>query len=311
MMKLVPHSIAAVFAVVLLNAASAIAQAPPLPAAPPPPPAPPEMGVAFMEPPMMFENETVTGAPYSAEAVTSVVQTLADGNRIVRESKADVARDRAGRTRREQGLSMFGPMINASEDLRHVQITDPETRTIIMLDTKSKTAHKMPTPNIRLMTKVVRGDTTTTFEAAVPPPPPPPPPPPSLAGVPSTLSVEGPMLFYAAEGKAVMGKPKVEPLGKQFMEGIEAEGTRTTFTIPSGQIGNELPINVVSERWFSPELKVLVMSRQSDPRFGETTYRLTNISRGEPSPSLFEIPSDFTVEDANTKRDVIFRRIEK
>ena len=309
MMKLVLHSIAAMLAVTLLNAASAAAQVPPhLPAAPP---APPEMGIAFMEPPMMFENETVTGAPYSAEAITSVVQTLADGNRIVRESKADIARDRAGRTRREQGLSMFGPMINASEDLRHVQITDPETRTIIMLDTKNKTAHKMPTPNIRLMTKVMRGDTTDTFEAAVPPPPPPPPPPPALAGIPSTLSVEGPTLFYAAEGKAVMGKPKVEPLGKQFMEGVEAEGTRTTFTIPSGQIGNELPINIVSERWFSPELKVLVMSRQSDPRFGETTYRLTNISRGEPAPSLFEIPSDFTVEDANQKRDVIFRRMAK
>jgi hypothetical protein len=268
------------------------------------------MGIAFMEPPMMFENEPVTGAPYSAEAVTSVVQTLADGNRIVRESKADIARDRAGRTRREQGLSMFGPMINGSDDLRHVQITDPETRTMIMLDMKNKTAHKMPAPNIRVMTKVVRADTTTTFEAAVPPPPPPPPPPPSLSGIPSTLSVEGPV-FYAAQGKAVMGQPKVEQLGKQFMEGVEAEGTRTTFTIPSGQIGNELPLNIVSERWFSPELKVLVMSRQSDPRFGETTYRLTNISRGEPSPSLFEIPSDFTVEVPNTKGNVIFRRIEK
>jgi len=305
MMKLVPYSIAAVFAVTLLNAPIAAAQAPP-----PPPPAPPEMGIAFIEPPMTFENETVTGAPYSAEAVTSVVQTLADGNRIVRESKADVARDRAGRTRREQGLSMFGPMINASEDLRHVQITDPETRTIIMLDTKNKTAHKMPAPNIRVMTKVMGGDATTTFEAAVPPPPPLPPPPPS-SGIPSTLSVEGPTLFYATQGKAVMGKPKIEQLGKQFMEGVEAEGTRTTFTIPAGQIGNEMPISIVSERWFSPDLKVLVMSRQSDPRFGETTYRLTNITRGEPSPSLFEIPSDFTVEDANVKRDVIFRRMVK
>ena len=66
------------------------------------------------------------------------------------------------------------------------------------------------------------------------------------------------------------------------IEGVRAEGTRTTMTIPAGQIGNELPINIVSERWFSPDLKVLVMSRQSDPRFGETTYRLTNLSRAEP-----------------------------
>ena len=89
-------------------------------------------------------------------------------------------------------------------------------------------------------------------------------------------------------------KPVVESLGTQFMEGVAVEGTRTTLTIPAGQIGNEQPINIVSERWFSPDLKVLVMSRQSDPRFGETTYRLTNITRAEPSPQLFEIPADFT-----------------
>ena len=103
-------------------------------------------------------------------------------------------------------------------------------------------------------------------------------------------------------------KPVVESLGTQFMEGVAVEGTRTTLTIPAGQIGNELPINVVSERWFSPDLKVLVMSRQSDPRFGETTYRLTNITRAEPSPQLFEIPADFTIVDPAAQREMIFER---
>ena len=93
------------------------------------------------------------------------------------------------------------------------------------------------------------------------------------------------------------------------MEGVEADGTRTTFTIPKGQIGNEQPLSIVSERWFSPALKVLVMSRQSDPRFGETTYRLANINRSEPSPALFEIPSDFTVEEG--PRDFMFRKMTK
>ena len=81
------------------------------------------------------------------------------------------------------------------------------------------------------------------------------------------------------------------------IEGVEAEGTRSTTTIPAGQIGNELPITIVSERWVSPDLKVLVMSRQSDPRFGETTYRLTNITRSEPSPDLFQVPPDFKIMD--------------
>jgi hypothetical protein len=79
-------------------------------------------------------------------------------------------------------------------------------------------------------------------------------------------------------------------------------------TIPAGQIGNELPIKMVSERWFSPELKVLVMSRQSDPRYGETSYRLTNITRGEPLPELFEIPSDFKVIEPGRNADVIIER---
>ena len=105
-------------------------------------------------------------------------------------------------------------------------------------------------------------------------------------------------------------KPVVEDLGRQFMEGVTVEGTRTTMTIPAGQIGNEQPIKVVSERWFSPELKVLVMSRQADPRFGETTYRLTNVTRDEPSPELFEVPSDFKVIEPGImgNRDVIIER---
>jgi hypothetical protein len=88
-----------------------------------------------------------------------------------------------------------------------------------------------------------------------------------------------------------------ESLGKQNIEGVEAEGTRTTVTIPAGEIGNERPIEIVSERWYSPELQLVVMTRNSDPRSGETTYRLTNISRTEPAKSLFEVPADYTVKE--------------
>jgi hypothetical protein len=70
------------------------------------------------------------------------------------------------------------------------------------------------------------------------------------------------------------------------------------MTIPAGQIGNDRPIEIDSERWYSPELKALVLSRHVDPRFGETTYHLSNIVLGEPSASLFEVPPDFEVVDA-------------
>ena len=82
-----------------------------------------------------------------------------------------------------------------------------------------------------------------------------------------------------------------------MIEGVEAEGTRTTTTIPAGQIGNDLPINIVSEQWYSPELQLLVMTKHSDPRTGETTYRLTNISRAELDHSLFEVPADYTLRN--------------
>ncbi|MDQ1560451.1 MAG: hypothetical protein QOD32_3511 [Pyrinomonadaceae bacterium] len=99
----------------------------------------------------------------------------------------------------------------------------------------------------------------------------------------------------APEGERV--KPVKESLGKQLVEGVEAEGTRTTITFPAGMMGNERPINIVSERWYSSELQTVVMSKHSDPRFGETTYRLTNINRSEPARTLFEVPSDYAVKE--------------
>jgi hypothetical protein len=88
-----------------------------------------------------------------------------------------------------------------------------------------------------------------------------------------------------------------QSLGTQVVEGVRAEGTRTTTTIPAGAIGNELPIEMVAERWYSPELQVVVLTRRTDPRFGETVYRLTNIVRAEPPAALFQIPSDFKIEE--------------
>ncbi len=274
------------------------------------------MNFAFMDEPIAFDAEPVANAPYSAEAVTDVVQTLADGNRIVRQNKNQVARDGQGRTRREQGFAMFGPLVKgpgAGDAPRHVQISDPTTGTMVMLDLQNKIAHKMPAPHVMLRNKMAgavgwtagAGVSVERTEVVVPPPPPPAPPPGAGASVMYGSSM-------AISSQAVAGQhvaePVVEQLGTTFMEGVAVEGVRTTMTIPAGQIGNEQPINIVSERWTSPDLKVLVMSKQSDPRFGETTYRLANLARGEPPPQLFEIPSDFKVIDAGANRDMIIER---
>ena len=79
------------------------------------------------------------------------------------------------------------------------------------------------------------------------------------------------------------------------MEGVLVNGVRTTHTIPAGQIGNERPIAIVSEIWTSPDLKTVVFSKRTDPRMGEQTFRLTNIVRAEPDPSLFTVPPHFKI----------------
>jgi hypothetical protein len=101
------------------------------------------------------------------------------------------------------------------------------------------------------------------------------------------------MEFHGADKK----NAKKESLGEQLFDGVKAEGTRTTITIPAGEIGNERPIEMIMERWYSPELQTVVMTRHSDPRFGETVYKLININRNEPARSLFEVPADYTVKE--------------
>jgi hypothetical protein len=98
------------------------------------------------------------------------------------------------------------------------------------------------------------------------------------------------------------GNTTREDLGQQVIEGVLATGTRSTTVIEAGTIGNERPIRIVSEQWFSPDLKVLVLTKHSDPRSGETTYRLANVVLAEPARSLFEVPADYTLKDS------VFRR---
>jgi hypothetical protein len=101
-----------------------------------------------------------------------------------------------------------------------------------------------------------------------------------------------------AERRTALG-----PLEHKTIDGLAVEGRSRTDTIPAGSIGNEQPITITSEEWSSPELQVLVLTRHNDPRSGESTYRLTNVVRAEPDPSLFMVPPDFTVKDTGIKRN--------
>ena len=113
--------------------------------------------------------------------------------------------------------------------------------------------------------------------------------------------------FITVVGGSMGGDLKTEDLGTQLVLGVSAVGTRRTTTIPAGKIGNEMPIVTVNERWVSPELQVLVMSTRSDPRTGTTTYKLTNIDRSEPAPTLFQVPPDYTLSDVTRAKGMSIR----
>ncbi len=104
------------------------------------------------------------------------------------------------------------------------------------------------------------------------------------------------LLADAKRNAAQTPSPTVQSLGKQVMEGLTVEGSRSSTLIAAGQIGNDRPIETVSERWYSPDLQVVVMTHSHDPRSGDTVFRLTDIRRAEPDASLFTIPAGYRIE---------------
>ncbi|MGH9836918.1 MAG: TonB family protein [Blastocatellia bacterium] len=112
-----------------------------------------------------------------------------------------------------------------------------------------------------------------------------------------TLSDEAPAPPVAGARNILKFSTNKEELGKLAIEGVECEGRREVTTIPAGAVGNERPIETVNETWYSPELKMMILSKRHDPRFGESTYRVTNISRSEPDAQLFQVPSDYTIKE--------------
>ena len=233
----------------------------------------PEGKIEFFSAEMAGAGEVVTAAPYTATATTESTQVLADGNRIVNKTSSFVARDSQGRTRRETDLHRIGTMQVDSPKM--VFINDPTTHTQYIF-----------TPGGGEATKVIRNEGSWKEGPQII----------DLRGARERnlkekviVNVQG-----AREGqqsKESAEQVKHEDLGTQTIEGVSAQGKRETVTIPAGQIGNERPIEIVTETWFSPELHTMVLRKHSDPRLGESTYRLTDIKRNEPEASLFQPPA--------------------
>jgi hypothetical protein len=256
-------------------------------------------------------GEVVTGKPYSAESVTESTQVLNDGNRITQTNRSKIYRDSQGRSRLEQIIDSVG-VWQSGQPVTIVTINDPVKDVSYFLDPRAQTAREFQPFRLKLenlppgaeppagvavhrwvrrardgasVGNEVRATPLDHFDVELSPAPPPP-----LPGQPAIAY--GAVASYAgADVEAT-----TEELGEQVLEGVLARGTRRTHTIPAGAIGNELPIAIVHEEWYSPDLETVVLRRHTDPRFGETTYRLINVDRSEPAPELFTVPDEYDVE---------------
>ncbi len=244
---------------------------------------------------------TVKGAPYSGVEVSESTQMLADGTRIHNENQVSVYRDGEGRVRREtpEQVTIWDPVANVSYFL------DPKNQTVrkasmmrnfVYSTRETGTGSAGPHMTVEVRTK--DGLTTATVNGQ--------------AVDPSTVKMvppEGPPVMFVrrmagggAGGGEVLLKHVTqaapsEPLGSKVVEGVNCDGSRSVVTLDTGAIGNDRPIEIVDERWYSSELKTAVMTRHNDPRTGKEIFRLTNINRSEPPAYLFQVPPGYQPVD--------------
>lgn len=226
-----------------------------------------------------FGEKAVKGAPFSAQVVFENTQTLANGTHVAHKMTGALYRDSEGRTRQEF------PRDGAPEA---VVINDNVAAVLYHLRMFDHTASKVNISSLRINRELEERKQQREHEER-------------------EQMEKAKAVGFAHSEKEIEPERRVESLGVQIFEGVQAEVTRFTLTIPAGMEGNDRPFDIVSERWYSPELQLVVMGKRSDPRMGEMVYRLTNINRSEPARSLFEAPSDFSITEEKTE----FRRKER
>ncbi len=248
-----------------------------------------------------FESKIVRGLPYSAEILSESVQTLADGNRIVQRTTGHVYRDNEGRIRREEERPSGGRSITISDvvggrsyTLNEEQHTAAEGPLIATLNWGSGGAATLVLSQLNALKKVqldLGGGLTVEGGGRGAPPT-------DAAGQKERKIEQLKATVAGGRGVALLNPSEEvaeERLQDRVIGGVLASGTRRTTTIPAGAIGNERPITVVSEEWYSPDLQILVQTERTDPRLGRSVYQVSNINRNEPDPSLFQVPTDYTI----------------
>ena len=236
-----------------------------------------------------FTAKLVTGRPFTADAIIQTDQTLADGSHVVNQQTVSAARDSQGRTYREE---VPASPVADSPAPKTIFIGDPVAQVNYVLG-PDHVARKIPMSLAGLQPGAISVSTSSA-----------PPQGNLLLQRFSTASAGGNGPIHAgpqgvpAAQQLTLGDSKTEQLATQTIAGVQADGTRTTVTIPAGQVGNQNPLVIITERWYSQDLQATVLARHSDPRFGSSSYHLANVQQVEPPASLFQSPSGYTIEGA-------------
>ena len=217
----------------------------------------------LMELEMELSGAVVKDLPFFAQLSIETEQVLADGTHILRKEEGSLCRDRLGRLRQELKLPLPPPMMASAEIGTIAILSDPSTGAHWTLMPAAKTAMKMTMPTASTGKMNVNSNAEKNFRG--------------FSG-------------FGDEGSA-------EKLGAQNMEGVSATGTRFTHTIPAGQLGNDQPLQLVTERWYSSEIHMTVFLKRSDPMNGSKTLKVTDIRREEPDAAMFNIPADYAVQE--------------
>ena len=212
----------------------------------------------------------IVGKPFSAAEMRFSQNTLANGTHVSHSDMSQFYRDAQGRMRSESSGSIL--------------IYDPVAGFTYQLDPQAKTYAKWPIrPGVGATSIATVGEGSWIYNRSKSDP---------LSPVESTHAVGGrlpPHTYPVAHTQTEELKPEV-------INGVSCKGSRVTMTIPAAAMGSDHDIEVVNERWYSDDLKVLVKSSNSDPRFGFTSYQLVNIKQVAPDSALFQIPAGYTLE---------------
>jgi len=232
-----------------------------------------------------FMRPTEPAQAYMADTEKEVTQMLADGTRISRTTNGRVARDSHGRTWSTMNFSGAVNSGGSEQAPEMIMILDFPGHTMLMLMPATKMAMKMVLPDTEAMRKQAGAGVMPGAGA------------PGASAGQSNRSSTQPSAESLAFNPFFSKDTHTESLGEQNLAGVIAQGKRYTVTIPAGAVGNDRPIEVTAERWYSKELQATVMARLSDPRKGEAAFRLVNIRLEDPPESLFEVPADYAVQE--------------